>query len=69
MIDLFPGTSFAPGDKVRIVAVAWPNLPEHARFVGRIGVMRRYIKSRRVVEVMFDDGSRRDVFPCNVEAA
>jgi len=69
MLDLFPATTLTPGDKVRIIGVVYPNMPEHAKFIGRVGVMRRYIKSRRVVEVVFNDGSRRDAYPCNVEAA
>lgn len=61
---------FSIGDRVRIVAVAHPELPHHALFVGRTGAVKRVIKSRDVVEVLLDargnESRLRDCYPHNL---
>lgn len=56
-------TEASSGQTVRITAVAFPNLPHHSRFLGQTGTVTRIIKSRKVVVVQTNIGSRE----CNPE--
>lgn len=57
----------AVGKKVKITAVAFPNNPNHAKFVGKIGVIKKVNKSQNEYDIVFDDGSKRSSNPENVE--
>lgn len=54
-------TQIEPGERVTI----GPNA-RHAEFRGLAGTVRRYIKSRDVVEVRLDNGRFYDAHPANV---
>jgi hypothetical protein len=59
--------SFQIGSQVRIVGVAFPDVPHHARFIGKVGTVMKVLKTKREVLVLTDIG-RRYAFPENLEA-
>jgi len=52
---------FQPGDRVTLSRV------KHEEFRGQQGTVRRYIKSRNVVEIKLDDGKLYDSYPENLD--
>lgn len=57
------GMDKQPGCRVILARV------NHPDFVGKLATVKRIIKSRQVVEVRLDDGTRYDAFPCNLDGA
>lgn len=55
-------SDFAVGDTVRL-----NDGVRHKEYAGRIGQVRKTVKSRNVVCVIFDDGTTYDALPENVE--
>lgn len=61
---------FAPGDRVTIKAVAFPELAHHAVYIGKTGTVRKIIKSRRVVVIVGDTHAFiREFYPENIAKA
>ena len=58
---------YAKGTQVKVIEVAYPDLPRHARFIGMIGVVFHQLKSCGIVRVRFPNGEKRDCHPLNIE--
>ncbi len=54
-------TDFNIGDKVKLTDGVL-----HKEYTGRVGVVKKLIKSRNAVRVVFADGQTYDAYPQNV---
>ena len=55
-------TALPAGSRVRLAATV-----RHQEFAGKEGVVKRYVKSRDVYDILLADGRRYRAFPANVE--
>ncbi len=60
--------TFRSGQRVRITRVAFPEVEDHAKFVGAVGTVTRTIKTMGEVCVQTDELGPRYCFPENLEA-
>ena len=57
-------SDFAKGDRVKILAV---NFPNHAEYVGQVGTVSRTVKRSNLVYIDLDNGGSYGSFPANID--